>query len=299
MKKFSRFILALAVAATAGSAFTGCDSDSKKLQEKEKELAELRQLAELDKREMENQYAEFAARYSEMKKSIKDDSLVAALDAEQRRSEELLKELKAVKANSSAEILRLKKELATMRVVMQDYIRQIDSLQQQNLALRGERDAARADADRFREENSALGQTNASLSEKVNVAARLYASNVKVEALKANGKVLEKLKKRKEIKTFRITFTIARNVTAETGNRTFYIRMLSPTRNVIKPQGSTNFEDRQVQYSAARTVAYDGSQTSVIANISTQGEVLTDGVYSVLIIESGNLIGEGRITLLK
>ena len=48
-----------------------CNDTEKKLADKEKELQELRQLAELDKREMENQYAEFASQYGELKKSVK------------------------------------------------------------------------------------------------------------------------------------------------------------------------------------------------------------------------------------
>ena len=90
--KHLRLLPALCLAAMGlGTLLTGCNSDSKKLADKEKELEELRQLAELDKQEMENQYAEFALQYGEMKKTIRDDSLVARLDAEQRRAESLLK----------------------------------------------------------------------------------------------------------------------------------------------------------------------------------------------------------------
>ena len=61
-----------------GTFVVSCNDTEKKLADKEKELQELRQLAELDKREMENQYAEFASQYGELKKSVKDDSLIAA-----------------------------------------------------------------------------------------------------------------------------------------------------------------------------------------------------------------------------
>ena len=50
-----------------------CNDNAKKLADKDKELEELRQLAELDKREMENQYAEFASQYGELKKNVRDD----------------------------------------------------------------------------------------------------------------------------------------------------------------------------------------------------------------------------------
>lgn len=73
------------------------------------EKEEMLKLAEMDKREMENEYARFAQQYSEMKTQINNDSLIAQLDKEQQRTEELLAELKQVKATDAAEIMRLKK----------------------------------------------------------------------------------------------------------------------------------------------------------------------------------------------
>lgn len=95
-----------------------------------------------------------------IEKGVKDDSLVNRLNQEQARAEALLKELQNTKASSSAEILRLKRELATVRAVLRDYIRQVDSLQQMNHALIGERDLARADAERVRQENSNIQAEN-------------------------------------------------------------------------------------------------------------------------------------------
>ena len=78
MKKLSHLLLVVMVLSSF-SIFVACNSDKKKLEDKERELSELRQLAELDKKEMENQYAEFASQYGELKKGVKDDSLVNLL----------------------------------------------------------------------------------------------------------------------------------------------------------------------------------------------------------------------------
>ena len=72
---------------------------------------DMQELADLDKKEMENEYEQFARQYSEMKTQINNDSLIAQLDKEQQRTEALLEELKQVKATDAAEIRRLKKEL--------------------------------------------------------------------------------------------------------------------------------------------------------------------------------------------
>ena len=188
MKTLTHIFIALMAVLIAGGCLAGCNSKS----EKDKELAELRQIAEMDRREMENQYADFAAQYGEMKQEIKDDSLVAKLDAEQKRAEGLLKELRELKTNSAAEILRLKKELATVRAVLRDYIRQVDSLQRLNQTLTSERDEARAEAERTRRENSSINERNSQLSEQVAVASQLNATGVSVMAVKKNGKAAKR-----------------------------------------------------------------------------------------------------------
>lgn len=277
-----------------GAALSSC-GDSEKLKEKEREIEELRQLAELDRREMENQYAEFAVQYAELKKTVQNDSLAALLDKEQKRAEQLLKELKNVKANSSAEILRLKKELATVRAVLKDYIRQVDSLQQINVALVGERDRALAEAARTRKENTAISQVRAQLEEKVEIAAQLNATGVTITPLKKNGKVA---KKSKDIKTFSIDFTVTRNVTASTGNRMAYVRLMKPNNQLVNPTGQFEYENRTIDYSAAKAIEYDGEEQKVQLYVPVL-EYLSAGKYHAYIFIDGQMIGSGAVELKK
>ena len=277
-----------------GAALSSC-GDSEKLKEKEREIEELRQLAELDRREMENQYAEFAVQYAELKKTVQNDSLAALLDKEQKRAEQLLKELKNVKANSSAEILRLKKELATVRAVLKDYIRQVDSLQQLNVALVGERDRALAEAARTRKENTAISQVRAQLEEKVEIAAQLNATSVTITPLKKNGKVA---KKSKDIKTFSIDFTVTRNVTASTGNRMAYVRLMKPNNQLVNPTGQFEYENRTIDYSAAKAIEYDGEEQKVQLYVPVL-EYLSAGKYHAYIFIDGQMIGSGAVELKK
>lgn len=277
-----------------GAALSSC-GDSEKLKEKEREIEELRQLAELDRREMENQYAEFAVQYAELKKSVQNDSLAALLDKEQKRAEQLLKELKNVKANSSAEILRLKKELATVRAVLKDYIRQVDSLQQLNVALAGERDRALAEAARTRKENTAISQVRAQLEEKVEIAAQLNATGITITPLKKNGKLA---KKSKDIKTFSIEFTVTRNVTADTGNRMVYVRLMKPNNELVNPTGQFDYENRTIDYSAAKAIEYDGEEQKVQLYVPIQ-EYLSAGKYHAYIFIDGQMIGSGGVEIKK
>lgn len=294
MRKFTRTALYLFLTGTlvVGS---GCSSDSQKLKEKEQELKELRELAELDKREMENQYAEYAAQYGEMKASVKDDSLAARLDAEQKRAENLLSELRNVKSNSSSEILRLKRELTTVRAVLQDYIRQVDSLQQINQTLVTERDAARAQYAEASTQISSLNTEKQQLNEKVAIAAQLNATGVSVTPLKKNGKPASKSK---DITSFSVGFTIARNVTAAAGNRTVYVRLMKPNQSVAGAAGSFQYENRSIEFSASKVVEYTGQEQRVTLYIPTR-EFLGAGSYTAYIFADGQMIGSGSIQLEK
>jgi hypothetical protein len=277
-----------------GAVLSSC-GDSEKLKEKEQEIEQLRQLAELDRREMENQYAEFAVQYAELKKTVQNDSLATLLDLEQKRAERLLKELKNVKANSSAEILRLKKELATVRAVLKDYIRQVDSLQRLNIALVSERDKALAEAERTRKENTAISEVRAQLEEKVEIAAQLNATGVTITPLKKNGKAA---KKAKDIKTFSIDFTVTRNVTADTGNRMVYVRLMKPNNQLANPTGKFAYEDREIDYSAAKAIEYSGEEVQLQVYVPIQ-EYLSPGTYHAFVFIDGQMIGSGSIELKK
>lgn len=293
-KRIFRPLLGLAAVA-ALLAGAGCNSDAKKLEEKEKELEELRKLAELDKREMENQYAQFALQYDELKKGIKDDSLINQLNEEKKRAEALLAELKQVKSNDAAEIRRLKKELATVRAVLRTYILQVDSLQRLNLALIGERDSARAQLGKAATEISNLNTERESLSEKVAIAAQLNATGISIQPNKKNGK---EAKRCKDITRFTVSFTISRNVTAETGNRKIYVRLLKPNQSVVNNSGTFAYEDRAIEYSAVKGIEYTGQEQRVTIYVPVN-EYLSAGQYSAFIFADGQMIGSAAITISK
>lgn len=295
MRKLTHILMGgFAFVFVVGTALSSC-GDSEKLKEKEQEIEQLRQLAELDRREMENQYAEFAVQYAELKKTVQNDSLANLLDLEQKRAERLLKELKNVKANSSAEILRLKKELATVRAVLKDYIRQVDSLQRLNIALVSERDKALAEAERTRKENTAISEVRAQLEEKVEIAAQLNATGVTITPLKKNGKAA---KRSKDIKTFSIDFTVTRNVTADTGNRMVYVRLMKPNNQLANPTGKFAYEDREIDYSAAKAIEYSGEEVQLQVYVPIQ-EYLSPGTYHAFVFIDGQMIGSGSVELKK
>ena len=257
----------------------------------EQEKLEMQELAELDKQEMENDYERLTLQYSEMMTQINNDSIIAQLTQEQLRTQQLLEELKNVKATDAREITRLKKELATVREVLRSYIRQVDSLNQVNQNLMAENDRVKDALALSKEANEGLRQEKQNLTEKVAIAAQLDATGIQMSLLNKRQKAAKKVK---DCKTIQVNFTIARNVTAENGNRTLYVRIQTPAGQVLSA-GTFPYENRQLEYSMKKVVEYAGEEVGV-QTFWQVGEYLEAGQYRVSIFADGNMIGSKTFT---
>ena len=250
--------------------------------------ADLEELAELNKAEMENEYQRFADQYSELKTSINNDSLVAQLTEEQMKTQQLLEELRSVKASDAREITRLKKELATCRAVIRSYVIEIDSLNRLNQNLMAENTMVKGQYAEATRQIEGLNADKQSLSEKVAIASQLDATAITMKLKTNRGKETDKVKK---AKTIEVSFQIARNVTAHNGVRTFYVRITTPAGNVLATQGSTfTYENRELQYSMKKAIEYTGEETTVTTYWNVN-EYLSQGSYQVSIFAEGSMIG--------
>lgn len=265
------------------------------LNKSNEENKQMLELAEMDKREMENEYENFARQYNEMKAQVNNDSLVQQLEQEQKRTQELLEELRQTKNNDAAEIARLKKELATMREVLKSFVAEIDSLNRLNEQLMGENENLRQQQAQQQQQISNLSVEKESLSDKVAIASQLDATGLRIMALNKRGK---DAKKTKDVKEFQISFNIARNVTAAAGNRTIYLRILKPTGEVLKGGGSFHYENRTLDYSIRKDIEYNGEETPVTVYWDVN-EMLVAGQYRVMIFADGKNIGSGSISFEK
>ena len=257
------------------------------LQEQKQAVQDMEELAELDKQEMENEYERFTMQYSEMKTQINNDSIIAQLTAEQMRTQKLLEELKQVKASDAREIARLKKELATVRAVLRDYVYQIDSLNRLNQNLMAENSRVNAELNERNAQVAGLNSEKASLSEKVAIAAQLDATGITMQMLNKRGKEAKKLK---DLAQFRVSFNIAKNVTASNGNRTVYVRIQNPGGNTLSGGGSFAYENRNIECSAKKVIEYTGEETPVTV-FWNMSQMLEAGDYRVSIFVDGNMIG--------
>lgn len=292
MNSKSKMIARIA-AIVVGLALLGCVGYlAFSLDKQKKENQEMQTLAELDKKEMENEYQQFANQYSEMKTQITNDSIVAQLTAEQQKTERLLKELRDTKSNDAREIARLKKELATVRAVLRSYVIEIDSLNRLNQNLAEENSRIKGQYNEATRQIEGLNTERASLSEKVAIAAQLDATGISMQLKNKRGKNTDKTSK---CKTVQVNFTVAKNVTAKNGTKTFYVRITTPSGTLLGNAGTFQYENRSLPCSMKKSVEYDGQETS-ISMFWTVSQTLLEGTYNVSIFADGNMIGSRSFT---
>ncbi len=249
----------------------------------------------LEKEDLENEYTRFAQQYDELKLTVSNDSLSVLLEQEQIKTQRLLEELRTVKSSNATEIRRLKKELSSLRKIMIGYINQIDSLnkltnqQKQVIAEVTQKYNAAS-----RQINN-LSEEKKNLNKKVTLAAQLDATNIWVEPKNKRDK---KVKKVKDVVKFTIGFTIVKNITAETGERTLYINIYKPNNEVLTKNAANTFEyeNRSLPYSIKKYIEYNGEEQPITVFWNVE-EYLSAGTYRIDIFADGTMIGSQRFTL--
>lgn len=256
---------------------------------------EMSQLFSIEKEEMENEYSTFATQYDELQVQINNDSLREKLESEKLKTQRLLEELRQVKTSDAAEIMRLKKELKTVRAVLRSYVMQIDSLNRINQALTAENQQVKKQYSEATRQITTLSREKKNLNEKVTLAAQLDATNIVATPLNKRGKTAKKVKDAKKIA---ISFTIVKNITASTGNKTLYVRIAKPDNEVLTKSASNTFEyeDRSIAYSIKKYFEYTGEELTQTVYWDVE-EFLAAGTYKVYLFCDGNMIGQGSFSM--
>ena len=256
---------------------------------------QLQELAELDKMEMELQYEEFDQQYNELQQQLTNDSLIAQIENERRRTQQLLEELRNTKASDAAEITRLKKEIASLRKVLRHYVEQIDSLNRLNEALVSENTQIKKKYDKAATQIDELSIERNELLDKVDLAAQLDATGFSITPKNKRGKLAKKIK---DVKSFEFGFTIVKNVTAQNGQRIVYARILKPDGNVMGVNGTFEYENTTLEYTEKKYIEYTGEEQSVVMYAQV-GEFLEAGTYRLSIFVDKQMLGETTYTIEK
>ncbi|MDR2389953.1 MAG: hypothetical protein LBD89_09265 [Tannerellaceae bacterium] len=250
---------------------------------------------DLEKETLADDFNELSLQYEGYKFSVGNDSLAALLQTEQNKVQRLLEEVRSVKATNAKRIGELKKELETLRKIMRNYVIRIDSLNLANEQLTREKNRA---VQQYRQASSTAEQLTKELekqTERVTLASRLDATDIRLIALNTRGREVKRIK---QMEQFMVSFRISRNITAPVGEKTLYVRLQKPDDDILVKNRSHLFlfEGKEINYSMKKIVEYDGEELLVTMYWDIE-EFLSPGSYGVDIFADGNLIGRQRFLL--
>lgn len=288
MKRFVIITLSLLIVILAGLGIYLWQE----LRNSEARNIEAQELMALEREEMLNDLTTAQVQYDELIVRINNDSLKYKLEREQLRTQQLLEELEHTKATSAAEITRLKKELRTVRSVLRTYVIQIDSLNRENESLKKENQAVRNKYNEASKKIDNLAEEKNVLSKKVTLASQLDATAVRMFLLRSNGTETKSIKRAKQIE---VDFTITKNITAKTGEKKVYVRIIQPDQEPLyKSTGNVFiYENREINYSMSKNIEYTGEEQTVTLYWNIE-EILQKGKYEAYIFIDGNMIGSGE-----
>ena len=120
-------------------------------------------------------------------------------------------------------------------------------------------------------------QKNEVLSERMQLAEKLNLTGLTFTPLNKRGKTEKRIGRAKQLL---VSFTIPQNNSTPVGEKTFYVRIVSPEGNVLGNGATFAFENGNVAYTAKKTIEYDQQETqlSIYYNVNT---ALSKGNYTV------------------
>lgn len=225
---------------------------------------------------------------------VDNDTMNVALMQQRHIADSLLDRLKKERSWNYSKIRKYERELGTLRTAMQGFVRQIDSLNRLNQQLVGENLRYRREMSSLRLRTEAAEEMTQELNNKVKRGSQLRAREVALLAYNKRNKLVNRAKQTERLVT---EFVLAANDLAIPGERTVYVRIITPDADILgSPDGGRfTFAGESIPYSAKRAVDYQGEDLPVSIYYDTTG--LYAGQYTVMVYVDGQMIGQSDVIL--
>ena len=242
---------------------------------------------ELDRAQadLEREYQDLNDEFAQFENSrqyIKDDSIKRELndkyEAARLQVEKLQQELANQKHKSAAEIAKLRSEIDTLRNLLRHYVEEIDRLNKENEALRTENKEIKERNTRLNNPVAETSRRAEALSERMTLAEKLNVTGLTLTPLNKKGKKEKKVTKAVQLVA---TFTIPQNNSTPVGEKTIYMRIISPSGQLLGQGGTFAFEGGNVEYTAKKSIEYAGEEIGGITIYYDVNTPLIAGDYTV------------------
>ncbi len=282
-------IIAVLLVIIAGAAVwfaISLEANKKALEEERlaREQAELDRDQSLMNRDFEDLNSEFETLETQTRlitnDSIRQD-ITEKYEAAKNRMEQLQKEVNALRSENrdNAETIRkLRGEIESLRSILRTYVDQINQLNEENKQLKNENNAIKQENTRLSDRVAETSRENEHLSERMTLAEKLNVTGVTLTPLNKKGKNEKKVEKAKQLM---VTFTIPQNNSTPVGEKVIYLRLVSPSGQLLGNGGSFSFEGSKVACTARKTIEYSGDEIPGIRMYWDVNTALTPGAYTV------------------
>lgn len=238
-----------------------------------------------EKELLEHELTDLSSNYDQLKTS--NDTLNEKLLVEQEKIATLLTEMKKFRDNSYAEINKYKREIGTLKTVLRSYVVQIDSLNRLNQQLSQENTQVKKQMDWVRERNTKLENEQKNMQKVIAIAGALTAENFNVVPINKKGKEVNW----KKCFQLRADFVIPKNITAQRGTRTVYLRLTRPDGKVIafSDKSFFKYQNASLTYSAKREFEYEGERLEMSIYWPNDGSLIKGKYTAELFCDNENI----------
>ena len=225
-----------------------------------------------------------------------NDQLTSEMELQKQQIEELMTKVK----RGGYDLAKAKKEAETLRSIMKNYVHQIDSLNQANQALTVQNVGLTQELGVVTGQKDALTTEKEALQGRIAKGAVLHTTAILAGGLfmRSNGKQVD-TDRAKKAEMVKCCFTLGVNNVTDPGDKTLYMRVISPDGKVLLAGDGNNrfsFNGVEGEYSAKREVNYQNQAVDVCI-FWTGGEELRTGQYIVEVYESGALVSTVKFDL--
>jgi len=226
-------------------------------------------------------------------KTAMSDDLVA----EREKVINLISDLRKSKGDA-ASMSKYRGQFLKLQENMKNLMLENESLKNANQTLTVQRDSTATVAGEQKKYIDTLASQNATLSSTVERGSKLAITNLKTQAFKerSSGKQSE-TEKASRANRLKVSFTIAANEIAKSGEKKYYVQIIDANNNVIGQNKTEEFGSKILTYSFTSTVVYNNKNTEVIETLVTDEDELTKGNYFVNIFDKGELVSSTTFSL--
>lgn len=224
-------------------------------------------------------------------KTVLNDELVA----ERNKVQELINQVG--KSTNDINILKkYKEQLKNLEDKYQTLIIENESLKKLNQKLVTKVDSTNTILVESKEYSKVLAGQNEELTQTVAKGSKLSILNLKTAAykVKSSGKEIETEKARRA-NVLKISFTIAENAIAKSGDKQYYIQVIDSNNSVLGEKKEIKFGDKELVYSFISKINYQ-NKTQEVTEI-LKGENFEKGNYFVNIFDKDQLVANNIFTL--